>query len=789
MAAYRPLIGFVVVGLAAGCPGSAEPGASHVPDAGAAAADTAVRDGATDPPDPGHDGAVAGSDGGGVPDAAADVPVAGDAWADAQADAATDVASDTAAGDLGETDGTMGDVVVSPDVAPCVPGGCDDGNPCTTDHCEPAVGCQHFADPDVDGDGASDDCVVASGCGDLVEYNVLLRWSAVVEGGYATVLKALEASEAPAGAAALRAETAAPFAFVLRYTQPGGAVLDVTDTDELRLIVRGENHNSPTWQGNLPVVTLRDAADAWTRYTPTSQLLSEDGQTWVPVAIPLAGGPGWLVDGPGADLSALREIDVFADTWGQGFTLDIDGVAFERHDTVCALDCPGDCGGHGQCQPAGLGCLCDLGWSGAGCAECAVGFAPVGTTCALPGDAAFDHWPNPVSRTNSDPWLAVHHSEIAVVRPRLLVLNFVNVSSAAAVDALIGQVTAGIAEGSRPAGWADQASSPQVVYELAKPVIDLRDGVAGHPAAPPDWPYENSTLYPRRAPGQPGAWRFDYAALFGDAFAFHYGFPDPGGSGFLSLCELIDSGEINELWVVGSGDVPDASAAEVLEHKQRYTPGGNRIPGSFDRCAGNGCFDVDVPVCGRSVRIGWVNYNRGPGCYLHSHGHGVESAASRGIVPAWERWFRPFARFDLDQTEGLPFETLYGLHCNSNPCIAFPTAHSAVFTVGTTPIAVDPFDPVCGNVHFPPNGQDHYDYLAAPVVWSSCQGFGRHQGAAGTDALTLVSPDLWAGNAIHSWDCGGEFLVWWYQAMPGFGSGQTHADGTPMPSSWPFLFY
>jgi hypothetical protein len=38
-------------------------------------------------------------------------------------------------------------------------------------------------------------------------------------------------------------------------------------------------------------------------------------------------------------------------------------------------------------------------------------------------------------------------------------------------------------------------------------------------------------------------------------------------------------------------------------------------------------------------------------------------------------------------------------------------------------------------------------------------------------------------------DCGGEFLVWWYQNMPGYNSGQTYSDGRPMPSVWPYFFY
>ena len=65
--------------------------------------------------------------------------------------------------------------------------------------------------------------------------------------------------------------------------------------------------------------------------------------------------------------------------------------------------------------------------------------------------------------------------------------------------------------------------------------------------------------------------------------------------------------------------------ADVLEYKQIYDENNNKTEGSFTPCAGNGCFDdVDIPsisAAGVSVRIGWLNYNRGPGCYMRSNGH------------------------------------------------------------------------------------------------------------------------------------------------------------------------
>jgi len=383
----------------------------------------------------------------------------------------------------------------------------------------------------------------------------------------------------------------------------------------------------------------------------------------------------------------------------------------------------------------------------------------------------------------------VHHAEVTDLQPRLLVLNFVNVSNATTVNTLINRIIAGFAEGSRPRGYSDAGATSRLRYTLAKPIVDLRNGFAGNPAAPAGWPYQNSTLMPRENPVQ-GGWGFNYATLFSAAFAPYYGYEVPGSPGtYYTLCQLIESGQIHELWMLTSGDVPDVSMAEVLEHKQRYTATGNIIANSFDRCAGNGCYDTDVPRCARSVRIGVVNYNRGPGCYLHSQGHGMETLGRGGAVPPMLKWFAPFGGFDLNTRYGLPFSSLYGLSCSGTDCVSYPTTTSASFKHGTTTYTANPYEPVCGNVHFPPNARGHYDDVNTAQVLSSCQDFGRHSGAGGADAKTLVDRNTWSRYSSLAPDCSGAFLVWWMQNMPAPGSGQTYADGTPMPGIWPFMFY
>ena len=120
----------------------------------------------------------------------------------------------------------------------------------------------------------------------------------------------------------------------------------------------------------------------------------------------------------------------------------------------------------------------------------------------------------------------------------------------------------------------DQPFTPQLLYELARPIVDLRDGVDGRPPAPAGWPFTNSTLLPRN----PALSSVDYAVFFSEEFAPNLGFPDPDAPGeFLDLCTLVNRGLIHELWLLAFPPQVenDKFLFEVLETK----PGpGTRVP-------------------------------------------------------------------------------------------------------------------------------------------------------------------------------------------------------------------
>jgi hypothetical protein len=392
-------------------------------------------------------------------------------------------------------------------------------------------------------------------------------------------------------------------------------------------------------------------------------------------------------------------------------------------------------------------------------------------------------WPNRESFATSDPWIAEHHDELQVMRPRILALNFVNAKTNDEMLAHMGEIIAAIREATRPHGYADTAAVPFLEYEIAY-AIDLRDRVP-----PPSWPYRNSTLYPREEPPD-GYWSFDYEKLFESDLAALYGITDPEGSGRpLTLCELSERGMVHEVWIYGDADVPDVSAAEVLGIMPHYDAAFQRIGTMLDRCAGNGCFDAEdtiPPECARTLRIGWVNNTRGVGCYMESLSHGIETIGGGDFIPYWRPYFRELAGFDLDTRHGLPFSSWYA--CTAGDCLTYPTDSSVVWKVGTQTGTIDPYVAVCGSAHFPPNARTHYDVAHTEPVQSTCESY-RRGGGPGSDPSTPTSSRAWLGYTPIAGDCTGPWIIYWWQSFPGIDREAMTTDGAPMKNWWPFLFY
>ncbi|HVG60290.1 MAG TPA: LamG domain-containing protein [Hyalangium sp.] len=439
-------------------------------------------------------------------------------------------------------------------------------------------------------------------------------------------------------------------------------------------------------------------------------------------------------------------------------------------------------------------------------------------------------WPNGLSAANSDPWLAQNHASLRTLRPTVLALNFVNAKNNTTMMSHLNQISNAISEGSRYHAYRNSAAEPMLQYTI-KPV-DLRDA-----SVPPGYPYRNSTKYPRESPVQ-GYWGFDYAKLFSQEFAQYYGLHAADGH-LMDLCEAVNAGLVHEVWIYGDADVPDVSAAEVLELKPRYDSNRVRIPGQpLDGCAGNGCFDAEdlavLPAhCTRTVRIGWVNNTRGPGCYSHSMGHGIESTGNRNLIPYLTQYWKEFGDFNLNTRYGLPFDSWYGggmplnhasscahqelvtggaLSSTCSPsaarvCAQDPycctTAWDSIcvqealdwyggivnYTTSSGQATIQPYVSACQNVHFAPNSRSHYDDVSPQVQASTCENFRMRNGANGQDKREVFSTSKFSAYNSLAPDCGGGWVMYWMQSMPGYNNQALDAAGQPMLPWWPFFFY
>jgi hypothetical protein len=395
----------------------------------------------------------------------------------------------------------------------------------------------------------------------------------------------------------------------------------------------------------------------------------------------------------------------------------------------------------------------------------------------------YDYWPNPVSKANSDPWLIQNHKSIRILRPRVMVINFSNNRTPEQARALVDRIIAAVAESSRFRGYRDPKAVAQIQYEVVK-LVDLADRPAD--PRPEGERFEgNSTKYPREPDSARGI-NFDYSALFSDRFAEYYGFKDPDRPGrFLTLAQLVDRGIVNEVWFTAiQGNF--GSPFESVEVKQQYDDKLRKIPGKWVQ-AGNGG-SRKQPWIGRSLRIGFINSDRGPGCFLESLSHSFEGVANSNCIPYFKKYFDEFAMLDMDRTYGLPFKSYYALW-GEGKGVEYPDPHTAVVSDGTTKTTLENYVAKGGNVHFMPNGRHHYDLDNRSPVMSTIEGWRERKGPGGKD---VAKP--WDGSVIERYretapDCMGRWLVYWRQNVPGYGNKARDDAGKPMLSWWPFLFY
>ncbi len=387
-----------------------------------------------------------------------------------------------------------------------------------------------------------------------------------------------------------------------------------------------------------------------------------------------------------------------------------------------------------------------------------------------------DYWPNAKSSANSDEWLVANHDRIRVMRPKLLVVNFVNGLKPFEARAKVHNLINALRESSRYHGYENRQAPAFLDYQVFKQV-DLTDVMP----LPDDKKMEgNSSFYPRQADTGEGNFRYD--ALYGEEFAKHYDIRGEDGKP-MNLKELVDTGTINEVWFLGNHGAFGAPF-ESIERKQVYDSNFKKIPGKNVH-AGNGGTDKQ-PWIGRSLKILFINAGRGPGCAMESLGHSFEWMATEGPVPYFQKYFMEFADFDLDKRYGMPFSKLYSREVTD---LDYPAPTTLSYNWKGEKKSVSNYVPRGGSVHFTPNGRKDYDLTNTQPVMTTIDHYRRFDGAGGKDKAELWSNERFAPYKQLANDCMGPWLVYWRQSMPGLDNRSKDDAGRPMKNWWPFLFY
>ncbi len=407
-------------------------------------------------------------------------------------------------------------------------------------------------------------------------------------------------------------------------------------------------------------------------------------------------------------------------------------------------------------------------------------------------------WPTPSHGANSDPWLPLHHDSLVEMQPRVIVLDFYDHMDLDQATQQVQTKIDAIAASSRYHGYSDPAAPAFLNYSLVK-VVDLTD----HPP-PPNSPYESSALVPTDASGA-----FDTSALFTQAFAANYGYPDPASpSRSLTLCELFEQGIINELWLMTGDEDTSRRPPLMAESKQVYDAQNRPIAGMF---ADTG-YDPFPPLhCNVTARIGYVSPTRGVDCDLVARSAGIENTATASppAIPYLSDNASDFFNADFKARDGTTFNSWAELVAQgtngwcisqATACISYPSETSVPAVVpaadGTFPDGstwtMSPFIQGCGTTHFPPNARFEWDYGNTQTVRSRCEHYDLGDGTGG-DMLVGYSSAMPAvaalANQFGDDGCGGGWQVYYRQSMPGLRNPARAADGSPMKNWWPFLFY
>jgi hypothetical protein len=225
------------------------------------------------------------------------------------------------------------------------------------------------------------------------------------------------------------------------------------------------------------------------------------------------------------------------------------------------------------------------------------------------------------------------------------------------------------------------------------------------------------------------------------------------------ICSLAATLGVNFVWIWASGS----------------EQGGIFYAGDFYEWVTTGptfyqTYGANVPTCGSHTVVTFgFNYSRAPAEALHSTGHYMENVLQFAFGPS------------TDLSTGQPWGTdMYDLF----------DGQAARYNGYTGPLNIQSAS--CGDVHFPPNTVDSYDYGNTTEVWSDCSDF--NPGNPSSQFYWLVSANSWQGIPcdpslnFNSFDCKQEsYLLWWMQNMPGYNNAASDLYQYAMPNWWQYI--
>lgn len=443
-------------------------------------------------------------------------------------------------------------------------------------------------------------------------------------------------------------------------------------------------------------------------------------------------------------------------------------------------------------------------------------------TAEYPADKT--EWPNSTSCANSDRWLSKNHDGIRQMKPRFLVINFAN----------------GIGTGGNDQLLPNQPITKQLLNKKVNGFFDLiREATRYQPRFNPDAPsfidpqlgklvdlqdrngHANSDAFPRGQllTGTPGYRTVGYNRLFTLEFAKQLGVRSKDGSRFLALHELVDQGLIHDVIMIANQvdartvNPPDQVTSNILEvafTARAYTDDLKKIKGEFVKNGTSFEFQKNdmnrpkerdhnsMPWTGRSLRIYFLNVSRGPGCLLHSLAHDFEfrfnesriyspgsNLHGRSPHPYLQDVFRSYAGFDFRKRYGTSFDSLYAggddySYEDADKDGVFDTLVTGDGERVQNYLAM-------GNCHYAPGSKKGYDYTPKIKVNSMIEAFAKQHARP-----QPISPQNWSHLKLDPSiddDCGGKYLVYWMQNMPGLDNPCIDLRGNPMKNWWPFMYY